>query len=62
MASEDNEKFIRGLQKAWLAEQKSLRLYRALGDHESDPARKKVMFRLAENEQTHADRWSNRLR
>jgi VIT1/CCC1 family predicted Fe2+/Mn2+ transporter/rubrerythrin len=62
MNTTDHDKFILGLQKAWLAEQKSLRLYRALAEHEPNPSRKNVLMRLAENEQTHADRWEKRLK
>ncbi len=61
MSNKDSGRFIQGLQKAWLAEQKSLRLYRALADHESNASRRSVLLRLAENEQGHADRWARRL-
>jgi VIT1/CCC1 family predicted Fe2+/Mn2+ transporter/rubrerythrin len=54
--------FIRGLKRAWLAEQASLRIYKSLADHEKDPSRRKVLLRLAENEQGHADRWAGRLK
>ncbi len=57
----DTKRFIEGLQKAWLAEQKSLRLYRALAEHETNASRRNVLYKLAENEQTHADRWAKRL-
>ncbi len=62
MPSSDSEKFVQGLQRAWLAEQKSLRLYRALAAHEQNPSRRNVLLKLAENEQGHAERWANRLR
>ena len=61
MDNHDSDRFILGLQKAWLAEQKSLRLYRALASHETNPSRRNVLLKLAENEQGHADRWARRL-
>jgi len=61
MDTNESKEFIQGLQRAWLAEQKSLRLYRDLARHESNPAKQNVLRKLAENEQTHADRWANRL-
>jgi vacuolar iron transporter family protein len=61
MDTDGSHKFIQGLQKAWLAEQKSLRLYKDLADHETNPSRRGVLLRLAENEQGHADRWAKRL-
>jgi VIT1/CCC1 family predicted Fe2+/Mn2+ transporter/rubrerythrin len=57
-----NETFIRGLKRAWLAEQASLRIYRSLADHEKDPSRRKVLLKLSASEQEHADRWSGRLK
>jgi rubrerythrin len=54
-------KFIRGLQRAWLAEQASLRIYGDLARHEKNPTRRNVLLKLAESEQQHADRWANRL-
>jgi len=61
MDNHNSDRFIQGLQKAWLAEQKSLRLYRDLAEHESNPSRRGVLLKLAENEQSHADRWARRL-
>ena len=61
MESTENEKFIQGLKRAWLAEQVGLRIYRALAEHEKDPARRKVLLKLAETEQQHGKRWSDRL-
>ena len=62
MPPTESEKFIRGLQQAWLAEQSSLRIYRDLARHEKIPARQNVLLKLAENEQEHADRWAARLK
>ena len=62
MTSTQSEKFIRGLQRAWLAEQSSLRIYGDLARHEKNPTRRNVLLKLAESEQQHADRWANRLK
>ena len=62
MTPTQSEEFIRGLQRAWLAEQAGLRSYGDLAHHEKDPSRRKVLLKLAENEQQHADRWANRLK
>ena len=62
MTPTQSEKFIWGLQRAWLAEQASLRIYGDLARHEKNPARRKVLIKLAESEQQHADRWANRLK
>ena len=62
MTSTQSEKFIRGLQRAWLAEQSSLRIYRDLARHEKNHTRRNVLLKLAESEQQHADRWANRLK
>ncbi len=56
-----SEKFVLGLQRAWLAEQSSLRLYKDLAAHEKIPSRRNVLLKLSENEQSHADRWAARL-
>jgi vacuolar iron transporter family protein len=61
MSPTDQEQFIRGLQRAWLAEQASLRIYRDLAKHEKSTSRRNVLLKLAENEQEHADRWAKRL-
>jgi len=62
MTPTQSEEFIRGLQRAWAAEQASLRIYGDLARHEKDPSRRKVLLKLAESEQQHADRWANRLK
>jgi VIT1/CCC1 family predicted Fe2+/Mn2+ transporter/rubrerythrin len=62
MKPAENDKFIRGLQRAWQAEQVSLRIYQDLAKHEKDPSRSGVLLKLAANEQQHADRWASRLR
>ncbi len=62
MTPTQSEKFIQGLQRAWLAEQASLRIYRDLARREKNPARRNVLLKLSESEQGHADRWANRLK
>ena len=62
MKPSESDEFIQGLQRAWLAEQASLRIYRDLAAHEKNSSRRNVLLKLAENEQGHADRWENRLR
>jgi len=61
MKPTNHDAFMLGLQRAWLAEQASLRIYRDLARREKSPARQKVLLKLAESEQQHADRWANRL-
>jgi len=62
MTPTQSEEFIRGLQRAWLAEQTGLRIYQELARHEKNPSRRKVLLKLAESEQGHADRWATRLK
>lgn len=62
MEPNQKEAFIRGLKQAWLGEQASLRIYHALAENEKNPARRKVLLKLAETEQQHAARWAERLR
>ena len=62
LSSNDRAKFIKGLQRAWQAEQASVRIYRALARRESNDARRKVLLKLAETEVAHAERWAVRLR
>jgi VIT1/CCC1 family predicted Fe2+/Mn2+ transporter/rubrerythrin len=62
MTPTQSEKFIQGLQRAWLAEQASLRIYRDLARREKNPARRNVLLKLSESEQGHADRWAARLK
>ncbi len=58
----DQDKFVRGLKRAWLGEQASLRIYHALAAHEKSPERRRILLKLAETEEQHAQRWANRLR
>src|SRR5512143_1280078 len=58
----NEQPFIQGLQKAWLAEQASQRIYRALARNEKSEARRRVLLKLADSEIQHGDRWARRLR
>jgi len=59
--NENQQRFIKGLQKAWLVEQSSQRIYKALASSEKSPARRRVLLKLAESEMEHGDRWARRL-
>ncbi len=54
--------YIRGLLNAWHREQATLRTYRALAEKEANPSRRQVLMKLAATEQSHAERWANRLK
>jgi len=54
--------FTAGLLKAWRDEKLSAGNYRALAEKEQHPERRKILVRLAEAEDRHADRWEQRLR
>ena len=54
--------YIRGLLNAWHREQATLRTYRALAERELNPSRRQVLMKLAAAEQSHAERWANRLK
>ena len=60
--AENRDRFISGLQKAWLAEQASARIYRELAVHEKNESRRRVLLKLAESEVQHSERWAARLR
>jgi VIT1/CCC1 family predicted Fe2+/Mn2+ transporter/rubrerythrin len=62
MSTDKKQDFIKGLQHAWLREQASVRLYRALAEREKNESRRKVLLKLAESEVRHAERWAARLR
>ncbi len=62
MSTNDREEFVKGLQRAWQAEQASQRIYRALAQRESNENRRQVLLKLAETEQHHSERWAARLR
>jgi VIT1/CCC1 family predicted Fe2+/Mn2+ transporter/rubrerythrin len=52
---------IAALQQNWLREMEGVRTYSDLARGERDPARRKVLERLAEAEQKHAQRWERKL-
>ncbi len=62
MSTDKRQDFIKGLQHAWLREQASIRIYRALAEREKNASRRKVLLKLAEAEVRHAERWATRLR
>lgn len=59
---DDTRRFVAGLQRAWLREQASVRIYRALAAREPTESRRDVLLKLAETEERHAARWAERLR
>lgn len=59
---QENREFVRGLQKAWRDEMKSARAYRELARRETSPDRKKILERMADAEDRHAETWARRLR
>jgi VIT1/CCC1 family predicted Fe2+/Mn2+ transporter/rubrerythrin len=59
--NENQTHFIKGLQRAWLLEQASARIYRALARRETSEARQRVLLKLAESEVRHSQRWAKRL-
>jgi len=50
------------VQKMWRAEVEAAATYRHLAGREHDPKRKDILNRLAEQEEKHAARWSERIR
>ncbi len=62
MNTTERSKFIQGLQQALQKERASQRIYRALAQRESNEARRNVLFRLAETERSHSERWAARLK
>ena len=49
------------VQKMWRREVEAAATYRHLANRERDPRRKDILVRLAEQEQKHAERWSERI-
>jgi VIT1/CCC1 family predicted Fe2+/Mn2+ transporter/rubrerythrin len=49
------------LQRSWRREMSGAKVYRALAEREPNEERKKVLLRLAEAEEHHAERWASRL-
>lgn len=52
---------IQVLQENYRAEREAAAQYRALAERESDPKRRKLLLRLVDQEEKHADRWKKRL-
>jgi VIT1/CCC1 family predicted Fe2+/Mn2+ transporter/rubrerythrin len=61
MPTEDNARFIAGLQEAWRKERATNRIYNELAAHEKSEPRRKVLLQLAATEAGHAQRWATRL-
>jgi VIT1/CCC1 family predicted Fe2+/Mn2+ transporter len=49
------------VEKMWRAEVEAAATYRHLADRERDPKRRDILIRLAEQEEKHAARWSERI-
>lgn len=62
MNTNDQLKFIKGLQEALRKERASRRIYFALAKRESNDSRRKALIGLAETETVHAERWTARLK
>lgn len=62
MDTAQQEQFIKGLQSAYLREQVSARIYRALAAREENESRKRALEKLAETEERHGEKWAERLR
>jgi VIT1/CCC1 family predicted Fe2+/Mn2+ transporter/rubrerythrin len=63
-AREDSrtQALVEALTRNWQAEMEGAATYRALGERETDPTRQAVLFKLADAEVRHAERWAQRLR
>jgi len=53
--------YIRALRHAWRKENASQRIYANLSERETNPARAKVLFKLAETERVHGEQWARLL-
>ena len=62
MNSENQSKFITGLQVALQKERTAHRTYLALAKKESNEARRKALIGLSETEAGHSERWVTRLK
>jgi VIT1/CCC1 family predicted Fe2+/Mn2+ transporter/rubrerythrin len=58
---ETKEQLIKTLQASWRREIEGARTYRALAKHEQHTERKKILMKLAESEEHHAERWGARI-
>ncbi len=57
----NREQYLESLHKLWRQEVEAAAIYRELGARESDPRRRDILRRLAESEERHAARWSERI-
>jgi VIT1/CCC1 family predicted Fe2+/Mn2+ transporter len=58
----NQKQFIGGLLQAWRDEMLSARNYHALAEREVNPEKRKILERMAEAEEQHAERWAKRLK
>ena len=49
------------VEKMWRQEVEAAHTYRLLAERESDPKRRDILIRLADQETAHAARWSERI-
>src|SRR3984893_1103249 len=49
------------VEKMWRREVEAASTYKPLANREHDPKRRDILLRLAEQEEKHADRWSERI-
>ena len=49
------------VEKMWRREVEAAHTYKLLADRETDPKRRSILLRLAEQEDKHAARWSERI-
>ncbi len=57
----NREEYLESLHKLWRQEVEAAATYRLLGGREPDPRRQDILRRLAESEERHAARWSDRI-
>ncbi len=57
-----SDKLIKTLREAWRKEKQSAETYRQLASREADEEKQKVLLKLAEAEERHAEKWEKRLK
>jgi vacuolar iron transporter family protein len=57
----DRQSYLNSLQKLWRQEVEAAATYRLLSEREPNPQRRDILVRLAESEEKHAARWSERI-
>jgi rubrerythrin len=60
--SKDRQQTIGVVKRNWQAEVETAQTYRDLAEREQDEKRKRVLLRMAEAEERHAQRWEKKLR